>query len=569
MAHPLLLSLANIAADTRGKGSSQAYLLLALLPVPSFIHKKSRVRSLLSDQLFHHCIDLVIGPLKIAAAIGVMMNDPRGNLRYCFTPLVAYIADTPEQSLVVCMGPKVSSMSTATYKEFGDDTPHEPRTAEHILQAIGALCARADPDDFASFLKEARSRGLNGVYEPFWRNWPLSDPANFMKVEPLHHFFRMAWDHDIQWCITVVGEDEIDYRFSILQTPVGYRSFADGISNLKQVTGRDHRSIQRYILSVISGTVPLRFLAAIRGLLDFRYLAQMPVFDEQALARLDSALASFHAHKQAVLTSGGRSAEHFQIPKLELMQHVVRSVRLSGAPMQWSADVTEHAHVSEIKNPARAGNNQDYYAQIARHLDRLDKCNRFDLATGIASSNELHSENDDDYADADNHEPNDDISPDPVHPPSRKIVDYFQIADALADGAQHPKHTFASSNTAIHLATKPHLRMTIDEAGTHFKLPDLRQAICEYLDRRANGVDYRTTNRRRPLLNYSLPTDKIQIWTKIRVQSRSYHDPEIVEAAQTMNVSPPSEEHPCGLYDSAIFSPSIESDWPLRGLTGE
>ena len=51
--------------------------------------------------------------------------------------------------------------------------------------------------------------------------------------------------------------------------------------------------------------------------------------------------------------------------------------------MQWLANVTEHAHVDEIKVPAHAGNNQNYYSQIAHHLDRLEKCFHFDLATYI------------------------------------------------------------------------------------------------------------------------------------------------------------------------------------------
>ncbi|KIK13390.1 hypothetical protein PISMIDRAFT_118996 [Pisolithus microcarpus 441] len=76
MAHPLLLSLANISMDIHSKGSLHGHMLLALLPVPSFIHKKSCVHLLLSDSLFHCCLDLVLKPLKIAAAVGVMMNDP-------------------------------------------------------------------------------------------------------------------------------------------------------------------------------------------------------------------------------------------------------------------------------------------------------------------------------------------------------------------------------------------------------------------------------------------------------------------------------------------------------------
>jgi len=50
MAHPLLLSLANIDSDIRSKGSLRGFVLLTLLPVASFIHKKSRIRTLLSDR---------------------------------------------------------------------------------------------------------------------------------------------------------------------------------------------------------------------------------------------------------------------------------------------------------------------------------------------------------------------------------------------------------------------------------------------------------------------------------------------------------------------------------------
>ncbi|KIJ63730.1 hypothetical protein HYDPIDRAFT_91476, partial [Hydnomerulius pinastri MD-312] len=99
MAHPLLLSLANINKDICC--SLHGHLLLALLPVTSFIHKKSHVCTLLSDHLFHQCLNLVPKPLKIAAAIGIMMSDPIGNLHFCYTLLIVYIADTPEKSLLM------------------------------------------------------------------------------------------------------------------------------------------------------------------------------------------------------------------------------------------------------------------------------------------------------------------------------------------------------------------------------------------------------------------------------------------------------------------------------------
>jgi hypothetical protein len=170
--------------------------------------------------------------------------------------------------------------------------------------------------------------------------------------------------------------------------------------------------------------------------MDFRYLAQMPSFNEPVLHQLDAALRLFHDYKDSIITIGMRS-EHFHIPKLELLRHVVPSIRDSGPVMQWSADITEHAHVTEVKNPAPAGNNQNYYSQIARHLNRIDKCFRFDLATRIASTlspdHHFDGDNDGDDNDEQEHDPDEETRNWSVYSsPTHKIVDYFHIAHALA-----------------------------------------------------------------------------------------------------------------------------------------
>ena len=466
MAHPLLLSLANIDSDLRSKGSLHGHILLALLPVASFVHKKSRVRTLLSDRLIHESLDFVLHPLKVAATVGIMMSDPVGNLRYCFTPLVAYIADTPEQSLLACTGPKASPVSTATHKQFGDPFPHPPRTPTKTLGDIQLARSSADPNDFEEFLKVVKRLFLNGVFAPFWRDWPLSDPSIFFKPEVLHHIHRFFWDHDLRWCIAVLTPDEIDYRFSLIQTAIGYCSFEEGVSKLKQVTGHDHCAVQRYIIGVIAGAVRPKFLAAVRSLLDFRYLAQMPRFDNNSLAKVEAALKAFHDNKTAILTANARQGssgplDHWEIPKLELLQHVVSSTRASGPIMQWTADITEHAHVTEIKQPARSGNNQNYHTQIVRHLDCSERCLRFDIATHFASVEEDGSEEDDE-AHEDEHEPDPETSNMKCyHLPSRTHVNYFEVSKAIAGGVVStsvlPPRTFSSSTTAFHLALKPSL----------------------------------------------------------------------------------------------------------------
>ena len=522
MVHLLLISLANIDADIHSKGSLHAHILLALLPIVSFLHPKMCICSLLSNCLIHECLDFVLNPLKIVASVRIMMSDPVGSSCHCFTPLITYIyiADTPEQSLLACVSPKASPISTATHKEFGDSQLHPLRTATKILGDIEQACAAADPDDWEAFLKVAKRYYLNGVHRPFYRNWALCDPSIFLNPEVLHHFHRLFWDHDLQWCLVVVGPDEIDYRFALVQVAVGYCLFEEGVSELKQVTGRDHRAVQRYIIGVIAGAVPPKFLAAIRALLDFCYLAQMPHFDDNILGRIEASLRVFHENKPAIISAGGRQGsngplDHWEIPKLELLQHVIPSIRASGAVMQWTADVMEHAHVTEIKQPARSGNNQDYYAQIARHLDRSDKCFRFDLTTQIASTEQHGAEEDEDQED--DHEPDSEVlHATYYYSPARTSVNYFEIAEGITSGtiptSVRPPRIFASSTTAFRLALKPSLRVSIDETSETFGLPDLRLAITDYLYRLDRPAEA------------NLTTERMQIWSKVRVQQPSYHD---------------------------------------------
>ncbi|KAG2109909.1 uncharacterized protein F5147DRAFT_575484 [Suillus discolor] len=67
VAHPFLISLANIYMTTRLKSSSNAFLLTALLPVAKFVHKNKRMKCVLQDRLVHNCLNIILKPLKFAA----------------------------------------------------------------------------------------------------------------------------------------------------------------------------------------------------------------------------------------------------------------------------------------------------------------------------------------------------------------------------------------------------------------------------------------------------------------------------------------------------------------------
>jgi hypothetical protein len=96
---------------------------------------------------------------------------------------------------------------------------------------------RAHPWEFSAYLAEAGKFRLSGVHRPFWHDFPLADPSTFLMPEPLHHWHKMFWDHDIKWCIVTVSAAEINFRFSVLHPHTAFRHFKKGISTLKQVTG--------------------------------------------------------------------------------------------------------------------------------------------------------------------------------------------------------------------------------------------------------------------------------------------------------------------------------------------
>ncbi|KAI6027982.1 hypothetical protein BKA83DRAFT_4490495 [Pisolithus microcarpus] len=249
--HPLLISLANIKMAMWNKASSHAFLLNALMPIVEFIHPMHRMRSVLEACLFHECLDIVLQPLKVAAQIGRMMSDPAGNLRHCFTPLAAYIVDTPEACMLACICGKTSPVTMASHKDFGDAFRHECHTGARTLSQLSRI--QCDPNDLERYFAQCKEFRLSGVAEPFWQNWPLTDTANFLTPEPLHHWYRKFWDHDVQWCKNALGAPELNFHYSVLHPIVGMRHFKDGIMALKQVTGQAQRDMQHFMVAVIGG----------------------------------------------------------------------------------------------------------------------------------------------------------------------------------------------------------------------------------------------------------------------------------------------------------------------------
>jgi len=119
---------------------------------------------------------------------------------------------------------KTSPVTVANYKQFRDSVRHEPRTESSTLAQLHAIRLKADPGEgnLAEYVYKAKKFRLNGVDQPFWRDWAFANPEHFLTPEPLHHWHKMSWDHDTKWCIQVLGGKKFDFQFSILHPYVGY-----------------------------------------------------------------------------------------------------------------------------------------------------------------------------------------------------------------------------------------------------------------------------------------------------------------------------------------------------------
>jgi hypothetical protein len=298
--HPLFFTLSNIYGEVRMKATTHAWSCAAFMPIPKFdVHPD--YQTVLAALVWHMCMDKITTNLKTAARSGEYMPDPSGQIRWGFTPLVAWTADLPEQQLISAVAKSGSPWSLASTKEFGDSSPHTPRHGSHTLQTLYDISQSVDPWDIHKFQAECKKHNLLGVNLPFWRDWHLSEPSVFLVPEILHSCHKFFFDHPLNWCKNVVGKAELDARYRALPTRVGVRHFTKGVSHVDQMTGREHREIQKTIVANIAGAAPPAFVRAIRHLIDFIYQAQSPRHTDMSVATMAYMLQQFHAYKNAVL----------------------------------------------------------------------------------------------------------------------------------------------------------------------------------------------------------------------------------------------------------------------------
>ena len=319
--------------------------------------------------------------------------------------------------------------------------------------------------------------------------------------------------------------------------------------------------------------------------MEFRYLSQAPAITSQTRDRIQVALDKFHHHKQAILDLGlhwGKTVmNHFRIPKLELMQSMVMSIRHVGCLLQWSADTTEHTHIEVVKDPTSMTNHHDYDAQICRVLDHDEKCCLFatTLHLQMSQNDELDGLDTGSLNGSEGGDDDDvgqvslgDVLRDLWSTKHQSTNFFMKAAMESTVGNSLPPRTIIAGLTAMHLNVEPtHQRQSIDDVAEDFGLPDLCGALANYVrhQRRPHEKKFHVFGGARQLgLDAELPFSDLQIWHKVHLQQKSYHLLNELGPMFTVNAHPPDRTWKYSWYDATILQVDPAHQWPLSSLTG-
>ncbi|KAI0350324.1 hypothetical protein OH77DRAFT_1593589, partial [Trametes cingulata] len=472
-AYPVYMTIGNLPKDVRRKPSRRGQILLAYLPSTRLEHitNKAAWRRSLAN-LFHACMRLVLAPLKDVGVHGIDLVSGDGVTRRGHPIFAMYIGDYPEQLLVTCCKTGTCPKCPISRDELGEATvQNRPlRNLEEILSALDHI-----DEGMAAFSRACRHAGIKPVVDPFWRDLPYVNVFQSITPDILHQLYQGVIKHLLSWLKSAYGPEELDARCRRLPPNHQIRLFLKGITTLQKVTGKEHGDICRFLLGLVIG-LPLpgghssvRLVRAVRGLLDFLYLARYPAHTADTLDLLRDALRRFHTNKDIFVQLGIRL--HFKLPKLHSLDHYVDSIKLFGTTDNYDTQYTERLHIDFAKDAYRATNQKDEFPQMTLWLERREKILRHEAYVNWRLR----------------HAVNVDADGDPTrerslsgHPTAIPSTAPQQVSQVVVPG--RPLPASATPWTRIKIAKWPSVKaLSFDDAAERYGDAYLRDALARFV----------------------------------------------------------------------------------------
>ena len=478
-AYPVYLTIGNIPKEIRRKPSARAYVLLGYLPttrLEGVINAASRRRQL--TNLYHACMRRIFEPLESVGRDGVMWASGDGAVRRCHPIFSCFVGDYPEQVLVTGTYTGQCAACKTPHSEFGEwlnrDADVSFRDLDEVLDVLDSF-----DEDPGGFLQACKSVGVKPVVHPFWIDLPYAHIFRSITPDILHQMYQGVAKHTIRWVIAAGGAAEIDARCRRLPPNHNIRHFAKGISCLSRISGMEHEQMCRILLGLVidlplpGGASNVRLIRCVRALLDFLFLAQLPVHTTDSLNLLDEALHSFHDNKGIFITLGIRT--NFNLPKLHFASHYVEMISFYGTTDNFNTEYTERLHIDFAKQAYSATNRKDEFTQMTIWLERKEKILRH--AQFVA----------------------------------------WRLAGSPAPMAVAWSPPGLELDRALHMAKHPTLRgETIERIERSYGATHFRNALARYVVLLRNPGIKRWQEVEKLIWTVHLPTTRLPVWRRIK-----------------------------------------------------
>ena len=242
-AWPLYISIGNISKELRREKCKRAWILAAMLPIPSKDPGDGKIQD-----SWHDAIDIVLRPLKTVdvTGAGYEWDCSDGKRRRCYPVLAAWIADYPEHLLITKVRNGAYPMCEISKPEMGHETGPKigkKRDAVHYQQLLGR-----DAED------ELEALNVRPTNNRLW-DYPLCDVYRLWQPDTLHQFYLGLAKTTIEWLMQYLERHGLMNRFnkrfkSIPPYPEFY-PFRKAYNEVSKWQGKEIRMILRFLVPAI------------------------------------------------------------------------------------------------------------------------------------------------------------------------------------------------------------------------------------------------------------------------------------------------------------------------------
>ena len=163
-------------------------VLIGYIPVCKLECFSKKSWSAQGYQLFHKCMQALLQPLIDAGKNGIDMDCANGFIRNVYPILAAYIADYPEQCLVVCCKESACPRCLVNPKECRACLFSFLWDQDTMLRVLEEKAQGENPGEF-------KVHSLCAI-NPFWKDLPHCDIFSGITLDLLHQLHKGAFkDH--------------------------------------------------------------------------------------------------------------------------------------------------------------------------------------------------------------------------------------------------------------------------------------------------------------------------------------------------------------------------------------